>query len=68
MSPEKIMSGEPPEGVVTGESVPIENDKGQIQESKVEKMANALKTTEAFYEYSQKERREIARRKLEEVM
>jgi RNase H-fold protein (predicted Holliday junction resolvase) len=62
-----ILSGEPPEGVVAGEDVPKENDEYQEREAKIDEMANALKTREEYREYSQEERREIARQKLEKV-
>lgn len=50
----------PPEGVLVGESVPVENDRYEIEESKIEEVAAQLKAHPTFGTASESERREKA--------
>jgi len=57
---------EPPEGVLVGESVPRENQQAELEEHAVQRLAAALKTRPRYRDYSEAERLEIAREKLQE--
>jgi len=56
---------EPPEGVLAGENVPVENDREHLEQSKVEQVANELKAHPAYSDRSDADRREAARDYLE---
>jgi len=52
---------EPPEGVLAGEDVPMENEQEQVEESKIQKIMNKLKQRgEPFTSMSEGELREKA--------
>lgn len=55
---------EPPEGVVTGDSVPRENEEVGAEESRIQEMVGIMKTKEAYRRKSDSELREIAKEKL----
>ncbi len=55
---------EPPEGVITGDSVPRENEEGGVEESRIQEMVGIMKTKEAYRRKSDSELREIAKEKL----
>jgi hypothetical protein len=52
----------PPEGVLAGESVPVENEQDSIDESEIEQLANEIGL--AWPQLSESERRDRARRLL----
>jgi len=54
----------PPEGVVTGDSVPRENELTDRQEAAVSELAGVLKTHPAYQDRAESELREIAKEKL----
>lgn len=56
---------EPPEGVLAGENVPIENDQDALAEGAVDELAGLLKTHPAYHGRTDSELREIAREKLQ---
>ena len=51
---------EPPEGVVRGESVPVENDGDAIDEAVIDKTVGQMKTMPGYSELTDRELREIA--------
>lgn len=54
---------EPPEGAITGDSVPRENEEYDVREQKVRKLARRLKAEgKPFSEMKESERMEYARR------
>jgi hypothetical protein len=54
----------PPEGVIRGEDVPLENQKDGLERRTVEEMVGLLKTHPAYSGKSDDELREIAKEKL----
>ena len=54
----------PPEGVISGDSIPRENEEHDIDHSAVVELANELKTRPGYRERSDDELREIAKEKL----
>jgi hypothetical protein len=54
----------PPEGVIRGEDVPLENQKGGLERQAVDEMVGVLKAHPAYSGYSDDELREIAKEKL----
>lgn len=51
----------PPEGVLTGESVPRENEESEVDDSEIEEIMNELKQRgEPYLSMSEQERREKA--------
>lgn len=56
---------EPPEGVLAGESVPIENDRFDLETGLVDEAVKILQGRPAYADKSEAELREIAREKLE---
>lgn len=57
---------EPPEGVLAGENVPVENDRQAVNESLLDEAVGLLKGHPAYTGRSDDELREIAREKLQE--
>lgn len=60
----KKYTREPPEGVLAGEDVPIENDRDELREDRVRELARKLRERPAFQDTPSDERQRIARRKL----
>lgn len=59
---------EPPEGVVAGENVPVENQEVQFEEKKIQEAMGKLKSIGVpFSEMSESELREKAIERLEEM-
>lgn len=54
---------EPPEGAISGDSVPRENEADEEWRMKVEELVGILKTREPYHGRSDAELREIAREK-----
>lgn len=52
--------GEPPEGAIVGESVPVENDRDEIEESLIEECMGTMKGHPAYHGLSDDELREKA--------
>lgn len=59
-----IVTREPPEGVLAGEDVPIENDRTELDEALVDELATRLREHPVHRHKSRESRREIARQKL----
>ena len=57
---------EPPEGVLAGENVPVENDQHEIEEGLVDELVPVLKERPGYASKSDSELREIALEILEE--
>lgn len=55
---------EPPEGVVSGDTVPRENDQKARHEGRVDRLSTEMKAHPAYCDKSEGERREIAREKI----
>ncbi len=55
---------EPPEGVLVGEDVPIENQETGFEEAMIQDAVGIMKTKEAYRGKSDSELREIAKEKL----
>lgn len=60
----EYMPDELPEGVVSGEDVPLENQQDDLERQAVEEMVGLLKTHPAYDGRSDDELREIAKEKL----
>lgn len=59
---------EPPEGVIAGEDVPLENQEEQFEENEIEEAMAVLKSIgEPFSTMSESELREKAKKRLEEA-
>lgn len=58
---------EPPEGVVSGDSIPRENEEHSKSLSKLDKMVSAMKSMPEYHNMSDDEVREIAEEKLKRM-
>jgi hypothetical protein len=56
---------EPPEGVVKGEDVPVENQKEEMEKREIDEMVEVMKTHPAYDGKKESELREIAKEKLQ---
>jgi hypothetical protein len=54
----------PPEGVLAGESVPVENDRAEIAETRINEFAAELKMRSAYRHLNTNERQKTAEKKL----
>jgi len=52
---------EPPEGVTSGDTVPRENERHDVQEAEIREAIGCLKTVEAYKSKSDDELREMAK-------
>ena len=57
---------EPPEGVLAGENVPVENDAAELRQGRVEEVAARLAATSTGAQMSEAKRRQMARRLTDE--
>jgi hypothetical protein len=53
---------EPPEGVVSGESVPRENEAEGTREAEIQRMVGVLKARQEYQGYTDQDLREVAER------
>lgn len=63
-SPNRGLS-EPPEGVLSGDSIPRENEEDDLNRAKVESIAGEMKKHPRFEGRTDAERREAARKMIE---